>query len=161
MAEIVIEKLREKREKRARSIAAMGLVDRDGGQFRVTTPSLRGHQTTYIVDRDKNGAIRCECTEFDETRRTDIGFRCEHILAVKYAIEARDTEPSARKTRSTEINNEDSTNTESRKSIRGEQEQIQAINDASANGQADKKASGENGLETTQGDKTMKRTNAN
>jgi len=161
MAEIVIEKLREKREKRARSIAAMGLVDRDGGQFRVTTPSLRGHQTTYIVDRDKNGAIRCECTEFDETRRTDIGFRCEHILAVKYAIEARDTEPSARKTRSTEINNEDSTNTESRKSIRGEQEQIQAINDASANGQSDKKASGENGLETTQGDKTMKRTNAN
>ena len=161
MAEIVIEKLREKREKRARSIAAMGLVDRDGGQFRVTTPSLRGHQTTYIVDRDKNGAIRCECTEFDETRKADNGFRCEHILAVKYAIEAKNTEPAARKTQPAEINNEDSTNTESRKSIHGEQEKVQAMSDASANGQADKKASGVNDLEATQGDKKMKRTNAN
>lgn len=161
MAEIVIERLREKREKRARSIAAMGLVDRDGGQFRVTTPSLRGHQTTYVVDRDESGAIRCECTEFDESRKTDPRFRCEHILAVKYAIEAKNTEPSVRKTQFTEINNENSTNTESLKSISGEQEKVQAINDASANGRADKKASGRNSLETTQGDKKMKRTNAN
>jgi len=161
MAEIVIEKLREKREKRARSIAAMGLVDRDGGQFRVTTPSLRGHQTSYVVDRDKNGAIRCECTEFDETRKADASFRCEHILAVKYAIEAKNTEPSARKTRSMEINNENSTNTESRPSIRGEQEKVQAVNNTSVKGQIETKASGLGNLETTQGDKKMKRTNAN
>ena len=161
MAEIVIEKLREKREKRAKSIAAMGLVNREGSQFRVTTPSLRGHQTTYVVDRDKNGAIRCECNEFDETRKTDSKFRCEHILAVKYAIEAKNTEPTARKTQSTEIDNENSTNTESRKSIRGEQEKVQIVKEASANGHADKNASDQGRLETTQGDKKMKRTNAN
>jgi hypothetical protein len=161
MAEIVIEKLREKREKRAKSIAAMGLVDRENGGFRVTTPSLRGHQTTYIVDRDKNGAIRCQCTEFDETRKTDSTFRCEHILAVKYAIEAKNTEPSTRKTQITEIDNDNSTNTESRKSIRGEQEKVQVAKVASADGQAEKNASDKDQLVTTQGDKKMKRTNAN
>lgn len=161
MAEIVIEKLREKREKRAKSIAAMGLVDRENGGFRVTTPSLRGHQTTYIVDRDKNGTIRCQCTEFDETRKTNATFRCEHILAVKYAIEAKNTEPSARKTHITEIDTDNSTNTESRKSLHGEQEEIQVAKGVSANGQAEKKTPDKDQLETTQGDMKMKQNNAN
>ena len=35
----------ERRDKRAKSIAAMGLVNREGDRFRVATPSLRGKQT--------------------------------------------------------------------------------------------------------------------
>jgi hypothetical protein len=160
MAEIVIEKLKEKREKRAQSIAAMGLVDREDGFFRVTTPSLRGHQTTYIVDRDENGSVRCGCSEFDETIKTTPGFRCEHILAVKYAITAKNTEPSARKSPFTEIDNDNSGKTESRKSVRGEQEKVTVEQNASTSGHGEKSASEPGGLAKTQGDKTMKRNNA-
>ena len=47
--------LTEKREKRAKSIAAMGLVNREGDKFVVSTPSLRGRQTRYEVWRDEDG----------------------------------------------------------------------------------------------------------
>ncbi len=82
----------EKREKRAKSIAAMGLVNREGEKFRVSTPSLRGRQTSYEVRRDEDGKIRCNCLEFEEAAVSDSGFRCEHILAVKYALVAKNTE---------------------------------------------------------------------
>ena len=83
----------EKRDKRAKSIAAMGLVNRDGDRFHVSTPSLRGRQTSYDVWRDEAGKIRCNCLEFEEAAVTDSAFRCEHILAVKYALVAKNTEP--------------------------------------------------------------------
>src|SRR5215203_4302457 len=97
MTAIVVEKnLTEKRDKRARSIAAMGLVNREGDKFHVSTPSLRGKQTSYEVWRDASGKIRCNCLEFEEAAVTDSGFRCEHILAVKYALVAQNTEPATK-----------------------------------------------------------------
>ncbi len=97
MTAMVVDKnLTEKRDKRAKSIAAMGLVNRDGDRFRVSTPSLRGKQTSYEVWRDAAGKIRCNCLEFEEAAVTDSGFRCEHILAVKYALVAKNTEPATK-----------------------------------------------------------------
>jgi hypothetical protein len=97
MTAMVVEKnLTEKRDKRAKSIAAMGLVNREGDRFRVSTPSLRGKQTSYEVWRDAAGKIRCNCLEFEEAAVTDSGFRCEHILAVKYALVAKNTEPATK-----------------------------------------------------------------
>ncbi|HMS40839.1 MAG TPA: Rad52/Rad22 family DNA repair protein [Pyrinomonadaceae bacterium] len=86
----------EKREKRAKSIAAMGLVNREGDKFKVSTPSLRGRQTSYEVWRDASAKIRCNCLEFEEAVVTDAAFRCEHILAVKYAVVAKNTEPATK-----------------------------------------------------------------
>lgn len=90
----------EKREKRAKSIAAMGLVNREGSKFMVLTPSLRGKQTSYEVWRDPAGKIRCSCLEFEEATVNNSGFRCEHILAVKYALIEKNTEPAIKPTAS-------------------------------------------------------------
>ena len=118
MTAIVVEKnLTEKRDKRAKSIAAMGLVNRDGDRFRVSTPSLRGKQTSYEVWRDETGKIRCNCLEFEEAAVTDSAFRCEHILAVKYALVAKNTEPATKQpiqiTTETEVVSNNTSATES------------------------------------------------
>ena len=118
MTAIVVEKnITEKREKRAKSIAAMGLVNRENDKFRVSTPSLRGRQTSYQVWRDAAGKIRCNCLEFEEAVVTDPAFRCEHILAVKYALVAQNTEPAAKQpikvTTEIKIVSEDKSATES------------------------------------------------
>ncbi len=76
----------EKREKRAKSIVAMGLVKRNGDRFFVTTPSLKGHAKTYEVFKNETGSVRCTCPEFAEEVKSDAIFRCEHILAVKVAL---------------------------------------------------------------------------
>jgi hypothetical protein len=81
------------RDKRAQGIAAMGLVNREGDRFRVTTPSLRGKRTSYEVWRDETGRVRCSCLEFEEMSAEDATFRCEHVLAVKHALVARTSEP--------------------------------------------------------------------
>jgi Rad52/22 family double-strand break repair protein/SWIM zinc finger len=75
------------REKRARGIVAMGLVTRDGDIFRVTTPSLR-NKATYEVKRDENQKVRCSCPEYALEIATNPKFRCEHVLAVKHALES-------------------------------------------------------------------------
>jgi hypothetical protein len=145
MTAIVVEKnLTEKRDKRARSIAAMGLVNREGDKFRVSTPSLRGKQTSYEVWRDSTGKIRCNCLEFEEAAVTDAGFRCEHILAVKYALFAKNTEPATKQTVSaaleaeTEVVSNNTSATESRdKSARGEQKTVEAEADASESGRSE------------------------
>ncbi|HVG30385.1 MAG TPA: Rad52/Rad22 family DNA repair protein [Pyrinomonadaceae bacterium] len=80
------------RDKRAQGIAAMGLVNREGDRFRVTTPSLRGKRASYEVWRDEAGRVRCSCLEFEEMSVEDARFRCEHILAVKHSLLARNTE---------------------------------------------------------------------
>jgi hypothetical protein len=84
------------RDKRAQGIAAMGLVNREGDRFRVTTPSLRGKRTSYEVWRDEAGRVRCSCLEFEEMSASDPQFRCEHILAVKHSLLARNTEAVAK-----------------------------------------------------------------
>ena len=85
----------EMREKRAQAIAAMGLVTREGDRFRVATPGLRNKQQTYEVWRDENAKVRCSCLEFEENVAENAAFRCEHILAVKFSLLAKNTEPTA------------------------------------------------------------------
>ncbi|MFN0119830.1 MAG: Rad52/Rad22 family DNA repair protein [Blastocatellia bacterium] len=74
------------RHKRAQSLAAMGLVSRDGDRFLVSTPAPRGKQTAFEVWRDGSGRVRCSCAEYEVESRLDPGFRCEHILAVKQTL---------------------------------------------------------------------------
>jgi hypothetical protein len=74
----------------------MGLVNREGDKFLVSTPSLRGKQTSYEVWRSETGKIRCNCLEFEEAAVSDLSFRCEHILAVKYALVAKNTESATK-----------------------------------------------------------------
>ena len=97
MTAVAVEKnLTDKKDKRAKSIAAMGLVNREGDKFLVSTPSLRGKQTSYEVWRSETGKIRCNCLEFEEAAVSDLSFRCEHILAVKYALVAKNTESATK-----------------------------------------------------------------
>ena len=131
MTAVAVEKnLTEKREKRAKSIAAMGLVNREKDKFRVSTPSLRGKQTSYEVWRDETGKIRCNCLEFEEAAVSDPTFRCEHILAVKFALVAKSTESATKQpavkvetqveVKPTEVVSEDKSATESRNFDDGE-----------------------------------------
>lgn len=99
----------ERRNKRGKSISAMGLVKRVADRFQVSTPSLRGKQASYEVYRNDAGRIRCNCLEFEENILTDESFRCEHILAVKYSIMAKTTENKSAET----VNISDKRNTES------------------------------------------------
>ncbi|MEA2173371.1 MAG: hypothetical protein QOD00_963 [Blastocatellia bacterium] len=84
------------RDKRAQGIAAMGLVTREGDRFVVATPSLRGRKSNYEVWRDDAGKVRCSCLEYEEQSVSDSSFRCEHILAVKHSLLAKNTEAVTR-----------------------------------------------------------------
>jgi hypothetical protein len=84
------------RDKRAQGIAAMGLVTREGDRFHVATPSLRGRKSNYEVWRDEAGKVRCSCLEYEEQSTSDSSFRCEHILAVKHSLLAKNTEAVTR-----------------------------------------------------------------
>ena len=149
----------EKREKRAKSIAAMGLVNRDGDKFKVSTPSLRGRQTSYDVWRDADAKIRCNCLEFEEAVVTDSAFRCEHILAVKFAVVAKNTEPATKQpiTVQTEVKvvSEDKSVTESRPSERGEQKTVENSADVLTNGQVETVEANVQQLTNIKGDNTM------
>ena len=92
----VLDKKALMRDKRAQGIAAMGLVNREGDRFRVTTPTLRGRRASYEVWRDEQGQVRCTCLEFEEQSATDPRYRCEHILAVKHAVLNKNTEAAAK-----------------------------------------------------------------
>ncbi|HLM59301.1 MAG TPA: Rad52/Rad22 family DNA repair protein [Pyrinomonadaceae bacterium] len=168
MTAVAVEKnLTEKRDKRAKSIAAMGLVNREADKFRVSTPSLRGKQTSYEVWRDETSKIRCNCLEFEEAAVSDAGFRCEHILAVKYALVAKNTESATKqplkvetqievKPAETAAVEEDKSATESHESKRGEQKADEAQENVSDNGQSETQKFVEpSQLANTQGDKEM------
>jgi hypothetical protein len=171
MTAIAVEKnTSEKREKRAKSIAAMGLVNREGDRFRVSTPSLRGRQTSYEVWRNETGRIRCNCLEFEEAAVNDSAFRCEHILAVKYALVAKNTEPVTKEptTVNTEIEvvSNDKSETESRdfqdfqeKSARGEQKTEAVLADVSTDGRVETVEAEAVSLKNTKGKKEMKQVN--
>lgn len=102
-----------RREKRARAIQAMGLVNREGDHFKVFTPSIKGRENWFEVRRNEFGAVVCDCPEFNGNAGTK-GFRCEHILAVKQALLVQQELAAG----SLEVNNR----TESRGSGRGEQQ---------------------------------------
>lgn len=138
----------EKREKRARSIAGMGLVNREGGHFRVSTPSLRGRQTSYVVGRNEAGVIQCTCPEFEQA---EAGFRCEHILAVKFALVDKNTEPVTKQPAASGVDPVNKSAAESRAEVRGEQEPEEV---------SEVKASERKRLANTKGEITMKRNNS-
>jgi len=92
----VLDKKAIMRDKRAQGIAAMGLVNREGDRFRVTTPSLRGKRAAYEVWRDEAGRVRCTCLEFEELSAGEPAFRCEHILAVKHSLLNKSSEPATK-----------------------------------------------------------------
>lgn len=83
------------RDKRAQGIASMGLVSREENKFRVMTPGLRGRSVSYEVWRDARGKVRCTCLEFEEMSVENFSYRCEHILAVKHFILAKNNKPEA------------------------------------------------------------------
>lgn len=170
MTAVATEKnLAEKKDKRAKSIAAMGLVNREADKFLVSTPSLRGKQTSYEVWRDEAGKIRCNCLEFEESAAVDSAFRCEHILAVKYALVAKNTESATKQpvkvetlieVKPAQVAAKDENETESRPSKRGEQKSDEVQENVSAEGQAEThKVAEPRHLESTQGDKTMTQAN--
>src|SRR5262245_2650016 len=69
------------RDERAQSLAAMGLVTREGSRYYVKTAAARGRQESHEVWRDENGRVRCSCAEFERLSADAPAFRCEHILA--------------------------------------------------------------------------------
>jgi hypothetical protein len=91
------------RDKRAQGIAAMGLVTREGDRFHVATPSLRGRTAKYEVWRDEAGRVRCSCLEYEEHANDDATFRCEHILAVKHSLLAKNSEAVTRQQPETSV----------------------------------------------------------
>jgi predicted nucleic acid-binding Zn finger protein len=154
------------REKRAMAISAMGLVNREGDKFLVTTPALRGKSVSYEVSRDETNKVVCNCPDFNEQGGT-AGFRCEHIMAVKFALQAQNTEPEARKDAQTttapagdgkhlpEVNNR----SESREFERGEQETELSLTNESSNGQEEAITVEAAKPGDTKGVKTMKNNN--
>jgi hypothetical protein len=74
------------KEQRARSLAAMGLVAREGDRFHVKTAAPRDRQQSFQVWRDESGQVCCSCPEFEELVPENPAFRCEHILAVKFSL---------------------------------------------------------------------------
>jgi Rad52/22 family double-strand break repair protein len=78
----------DQRDKRAQSLAAMGLVTREGSRYFVKSAAARGRQESYEVWRDESGRVRCSCAEFERLWAETPSFRCEHILAVKHSLAA-------------------------------------------------------------------------
>jgi len=139
--------IQQKREKKAKAIQAMGLVNRDGDHFRVFTPSIKGREKWFEVWRNESGAVVCNCPEFTSEGGTN-GFRCEHILAVKYALLAQQEAAAG----SSKVNDR----SESRTSERGEQESKSLNADALSEGRDEDEKAKPVRLEATQGDIEMK-----
>lgn len=166
MTAIAAEKnLTEKREKRAKSIAAMGLVNREGDRFHVLTPSLRGRQTSYQVWRDETNRIRCSCLEFEEAAVSDSGFRCEHILAVKYALVSKNTESATKQpvkvNTEVKVVSQDTSATELSEESADSEQKIEEVHaEVSENGQSEIADAEPKRLANTKGDKKeMKQAN--
>jgi Rad52/22 family double-strand break repair protein len=73
---------------RARTIAAMGMVERDYEGFNVTSPGIK--KETFRVWRDEEGRVRCSCADYEAQVEAEPRYRCEHILAVKFHLEPPD-----------------------------------------------------------------------
>lgn len=137
----------EMRDKRAQAIAAMNLVTRTGDRFKVGTPGLRNRQQFYDVWRDENAKVRCTCLEFEETVGSDAAFRCEHILAVKHSLLAKNSEAATKQpaplkpvvptaVAQAETTNENADEARETESIRAEHKSDEQTAKASAEGRA-------------------------
>jgi Rad52/22 family double-strand break repair protein len=74
------------RTKRAQAFAAMGLVKRQSDHFVVGPTALNGQATRHKVWRNELHKVLCTCEEFARGSVAEPGFRCEHILAVKFSL---------------------------------------------------------------------------
>ncbi|HEX6125571.1 MAG TPA: Rad52/Rad22 family DNA repair protein [Pyrinomonadaceae bacterium] len=151
------------KERRAKAIAGMGLVTRVGDHFTVSSPSVKANQKSNRVWRNETNNVVCDCTEFSSALQSGSPTRCEHILAVKFALMDKNTEPSARPeltaTASLENSEGASNNTESRRSERGEQTTDQAKSEETAYRQAASPKVELDRVENKHGDQKMKRNN--
>jgi len=140
----------------------MGLVDRVGDHFRVSVPSLRGRKNPFEVRRSGSGKVVCSCSEFAE----DLDIRCEHIIAVKFALTAKNTEPAAKSVEPQESPElaasdlADANTTESRESERGEQEHETAPIPVSEPGHSENESGDAARLGNTRGKNKMKENKA-
>ncbi len=142
----------------------MGLVDRTGDHFTVSSPTLRAKQRSFTVSRNETGAVVCDCSDFRKSVESGSPLRCEHILAVKFALVEKNTEPSARSSRDSingtavEHTEVKPINTESRTPERGEQASDAVPTDDSTNRHVEHEKVGRIRFDKTQGDKAMKET---
>lgn len=72
----------------ARQLVALGYVVKTESGYTVKSASARHPDESFVVTRDQTltPQIRCTCPAFVEAVKTDPGFRCEHILAVKIFV---------------------------------------------------------------------------
>lgn len=91
--------------KRAKALVAMGLVERQGDIFLVYSAAIReAGSKPYQVSRNKDsGKVACTCTLFLSTVAQEPEFRCEHILAVKYFLQSRETAASQYNLKETDV----------------------------------------------------------
>jgi Rad52/22 family double-strand break repair protein len=73
---------------RAKTIAAMGMVERDYEGFNVMSPGIS--KESFRVWRDEDGRVRCSCADYEAHIEREPRYRCEHILAVKFHLEPPD-----------------------------------------------------------------------
>ena len=147
--------------RKARLIAAKGLVNRENDLFRISSPSLKGKEISYKVWRNKEGKIRCSCAEFENKIIRDLTFRCEHILAVKFALKYKNTESALKKRMKIEtqieIKSKSKNATVSLESKGGEQKLDESREEISTNGQVEEVRYLEtNLLANKKGEKNMK-----
>ena len=118
----------------------------------------------------KTGKIRCNCLEYEEAAVSDSRFRCEHILAVKYAVVAKNTESATKQPVKVETqievkqekvnSSEDKIATESRESVRGEQRSDEVFEkDFGQRTNRSEKSAEPNPLANIKGKKEMKQEN--
>ena len=77
------------REKDAKFLAEMGFVKRIKDKFSVGNPKAN---EIFLVWRGADGGIMCNCAEFTQNAVCEADFRCKHIIAVKFALELKNSE---------------------------------------------------------------------
>jgi predicted nucleic acid-binding Zn finger protein len=73
-------------------MASRGLVKRTGDHFTVYSDQSERSSTIAKVKKLYTGAIACNCAEYAKQVTKQVDFKCEHILAVRFAIGMKNTE---------------------------------------------------------------------
>lgn len=79
--------------RKAKLIASKGWVRRADGHFVVREAERNSRY--FIVERERDGAIRCSCPMFKSLAAEQPDLKCLHMLAVRYAISLKNTEHPA------------------------------------------------------------------
>lgn len=110
------------RMRKAKVIAGNGWVRRSGGHFVVRESDKMARY--FVVERGRNGDVRCSCPIFKAESKGRPDFRCVHLMAVRYAISLKNTEHALPASTENIV-------TEPRKSERGEQRHRNAVKEVS------------------------------